>query len=150
MGHPMHIVAVMGIVRDSSGQVLLVRTPRRGWEPPGGQVENGEDVLSALKREILEETGILTETGKLIAIYSNVMSNPTKLILTFEASPVGGEIQAGEESLEAGWFSPEEAVDKVTNLAQRQKLQDALVNSSGIIYRIYETNPYNLIRTTTL
>ena len=146
MEYPKHIVAVMGIVHNSEDQVLLTRNPRRGWEPPGGQVENGEDVLTALKREILEETGIVVETGKLVAIYSNVTSDPTKLMLTFDATAIGGTLRTGEESLGVGWFPPEEAVDKVTHPAQTQKLQDAL-NGEGIIYRVYGTNPYRLVRT---
>ena len=147
MKHPTHIVAVMGIVRNSHGQVLLIESPRRGWEPPGGQVENGEDVLAALKREILEESGIVVEAGRLVAIYSNVKSDPTKLMLTFEAKVVDGKLHTSSESLEAGWFLQEEAIDKVTHPAQRQKLQDALTNAEGIIYRVYETNPYRLLRT---
>ena len=147
MGHPTHIVAVMGIVRNSGGQVLLIRSPRRGWEPPGGQVENGEDILTALEREIVEESGIVVETGSLVAIYSNVGSDPTKLMLTFEAKVVDGKLHTSPESLKADWFSPEEAVDRITHPAQRQKLQDALTNAEGIIYRVYETNPYNLLRT---
>ncbi len=145
--HPTHIVAVMGVVRNSDGQVLLVKSPRRGWEPPGGQVENGEDVLTALKREIMEESGIVVETGRLVAMYSNVRSDPTKLMLTFEAKVVDGKLHTSSESLEVDWFSPEDAVDRITHPAQRQKLQDALVNAKGIIYRIYETNPYKLLRT---
>jgi 8-oxo-dGTP pyrophosphatase MutT (NUDIX family) len=66
MEHPKHIVAVMGIVRNSEGQILLVRTPRRGWEPPGGQVENGEDVLT-------DNEGI---------IYRVYGTNPYKLLQT--------------------------------------------------------------------
>jgi 8-oxo-dGTP diphosphatase len=150
MEYPTHIVAVMGIVRNLAGQILLIRSPRRGWEPPGGQVENGEDVLTALEREILEESGITVETGKLVAIYSNVTSDPTKLMLTFEATVVGGALQTSDESLEAGWFSPEEAVDKVTNPAQKQKLRDTLMSSKGIVYRVYGTKPYQLLQTAIL
>ncbi len=142
--YPTHIVAVMGIVRNSEGQILLVQSPRRGWEPPGGQVENGEDVLIALKREVLEESGIEIETGMLVAMYSNVTSIPTKLMLTFEANAVGGKLRTSDESLDVGWFPAEEAVDKITHPAQKHKLQDALQNSEGIIYRVYGNNPYKL------
>ncbi len=148
--YPTHIVAVMGIVRNSKGQILLVQSPRRGWEPPGGQVENGEDVLIALKREILEESGVEVETGGLVAMYSNVKSVPTKLMLTFEANAMGGKLRTSDESLDVGWFSPEEAVDKVTHPAQKHKLQDALQNSEGIIYRVYGNNPYKLLKTMTV
>jgi len=148
--YPTHIVAVMGIVRNSEGQILLIRSPRRGWEPPGGQVENGEGVLLALEREILEESGIEIEPGRLVAMYSNVTSIPTKLMLTFEANAVGGKLQTSEESLDVGWFSQEEAVDKVTHPAQKHKLQDALQNSERIIYRVYGTDPYKMIKTMTV
>lgn len=148
--HPTHIVAVMGIVRNSEGQILLIQSPRRGWEPPGGQVENGEGVLLALEREILEESGIEIEPGRMLAMYSNVTSIPTKLMLTFEANAVGGKLRTSEESLDVGWFSPEEAVDKVTHPAQKHKLLDALQNSEGIIYRVYGSNPYKLIKTMTI
>jgi len=148
--YPEHIVAVMGIVRNSLGEILLVKSPDRGWEPPGGQVENGEDVLTALKREILEESGVEIEAGKLIAMYSNVTSSPTKLMLTFEATAIGGRLLTSEESLDVGWFSPDEAVITVTHPVQKSKLQDALSSNSGVVYRVYGTNPYKLLQTVIL
>ena len=87
------------------------------------------------------------ETGRLVAMYSNVNSVPTKLMLTFEAKFITGKLRISEESLDVGWFSPEEAVNKVTHEAQKQKLQDALQNSDGIIYRVYGGEPYRLIDT---
>ncbi len=69
---PRHIVAVMGLVSDTQGRVLLVKTERRGWEPPGGQVELGEDLVTALKREVIEESGCDVEVQQLIGVYSNV------------------------------------------------------------------------------
>ena len=50
MEYPTHIVAVMGIVRNEKNEILLIKSPLRGWEPPGGQVENGEDLITALER----------------------------------------------------------------------------------------------------
>jgi len=85
-----------------------------------------------------------------VAMYSNVTSIPTKLMLTFEANAVGGKLQTSEESLDVGWFSPEEAINKVTHPAQKHKLQDALQNSERIIYRVYGTDPYKMIKTMTV
>jgi 8-oxo-dGTP pyrophosphatase MutT (NUDIX family) len=39
------------------GKILLVRHPDRGWEFPGGHVEEGETPEDALMRELQEEVG---------------------------------------------------------------------------------------------
>ena len=59
--HPRHVVAVTGFVTDAKQRVLLVRVADRGWEMPGGQVETGESLLDALRREVEEESGCRIE-----------------------------------------------------------------------------------------
>ena len=49
-----HFVSVAGLVRNSRSQILLVNSPMRGWEYPGGMVDPGESLQDALHREILE------------------------------------------------------------------------------------------------
>ena len=55
-----HFVSAAGVV-FREGKVLMIRSERRGWEFPGGVVEQGEAILDGLKREILEESGITAE-----------------------------------------------------------------------------------------
>jgi 8-oxo-dGTP diphosphatase len=147
--HPRHVVAVMGVVLNSEGHVLLVRGDHRGWEPPGGQVELGEDLISALRREILEESGCEVEVGSLTGVYSNVgrweEDVPEQVHLTFRCRWVGGEPRAGDECSDAGWFDTGEALCMVSAPQQRAKLLDALDGESGVRYRSFRTYPYEVL-----
>src|SRR4051812_36423779 len=59
------------VVRDRDGRLLLVRrghAPSEGlWSVPGGRVEDGETPEQAAAREVLEETGLYVDVGKLLA-----------------------------------------------------------------------------------
>jgi 8-oxo-dGTP diphosphatase len=57
------INVAVGILMKSNGDVLLGQRPEGKpyagyWEFPGGKVEEGEDILDALKREFMEELGV--------------------------------------------------------------------------------------------
>ena len=148
--HPRHIVAVSGIVTDSRGRILLVKGDRRGWEPPGGQVELGEDLVEALKREILEESGVEVEAVRLVGVYSN-LGRPERGLaeqvnFAFRCVAVGGDPCAGDECMEAGWFEPVEARRMVTAPQQSAKLEDALADMTEVRYRAYRTYPYEVSR----
>lgn len=87
---PTHIIAGAGIVRNGKDEVLLVKTHNAGWVFPGGQVEVGENVIDAVKREIMEEAGIDIDVEEVFCISSNtgkypgyngIKEIPTKLCL---------------------------------------------------------------------
>lgn len=120
---PTHIVSAAGLVRRGS-EVLLVRSPRRGWEFPGGEVEPGESVMDALAREIREETGVEARPAAFVGEYSNTARQPgygplegtalpTIVNLTFLCEYAGGELKPSEESVEVAWVSREEARRRV-------------------------------------
>ncbi|MDE6054746.1 MAG: NUDIX domain-containing protein [Lachnospiraceae bacterium] len=60
---PTHIIAGAGIVTNDNNEVLMVKTYKAGWAFPGRQVEVGENVIDAVKREIMEEAGVDIEAG---------------------------------------------------------------------------------------
>ena len=143
MDHPKHIVAVSGLIRHPDGRVLLIRGPRRGWEFPGGQVEEGENLIEALQREIQEEAGVTTSIGALVGVYSNVKS-PTKLAFGFLGDYVCGELITSEESLETEWVARHSALQRVSNPIIYDRMKDMLNFSGRVIYRVYTNDPYQI------
>ena len=60
-------VSAYGIIKHE-GKILLVNTKSPGkWFLPGGEVEIGEEMEDAVKRETHEECGIDVEVGELLA-----------------------------------------------------------------------------------
>lgn len=51
-------ISAGGVVLNSLGQVLVVGQRGTSWSLPKGRVEEGEDVFTAAKREIYEESGV--------------------------------------------------------------------------------------------
>ena len=88
---PKHIVSAAAIVVNDRNEVLLIKGPKRGWEMPGGQVEEGESLREAAIRETKEESGIDIEVTKFCGIFQNVGASICNAL--FLGKPVGGELK---------------------------------------------------------
>ena len=144
MDYPKHILATASLIFSKQGKILLVKTEKRGWEMPGGQVEVGEGLISALKREVLEESGITIRIVKLSALYSSV-TEPSKIIIDFISEYTGGVLKKDNEIIDVGWFSKEEAIINVQNDIMKYRLQWLLENNEGIRYASYSKDPFKVI-----
>jgi 8-oxo-dGTP diphosphatase len=67
------VVGICAAARTPDGRYVLVRrSDTGGWALPGGTLEWGETLRTALARELAEETGAtLVELGRLIGVYSD-------------------------------------------------------------------------------
>ena len=66
-------MGVRGICYNAeTNSILLAKhTYSEGWVLPGGGVEVGESMLTALKRELSEEAGLECESANVLDVYHN-------------------------------------------------------------------------------
>ena len=124
MSPPKHIVSAAAIVLNEKDEILLIKGPRRGWEMPGGQVEEGESLSQAAIRETKEESGIDIEIIKFCGIFQNVGNSVCNTL--FLAKPIGGDLTITPESLDSGFFPIEEALGMVEWKDFRQRIEYCL------------------------
>jgi ADP-ribose pyrophosphatase YjhB (NUDIX family) len=100
---------VAGTIFTVDGGIALLK---RGVEPalgkwvfPGGYVDRGESVQEAAIRETKEESQVDVKLGPLLNVYS--YPRTPNVIVVYTAVVVGGELAAGDESVEARLFAPD-------------------------------------------
>jgi 8-oxo-dGTP diphosphatase len=134
-------VATLGVfaaIFDESGRLLCVRMnyASKRWSTPGGRVEAGESPLDALKREVLEETGLSIAPGELLGVYAKPQQDD--LVLSFRASVIGRSPWApNDEIAELGYFGRDELPEPMS-IAARTRVLDAFEGSGGI-FRVVDT-----------
>lgn len=151
MVFPTHVVSVAGLVLRQNNDVILVNNSRRGWEFPGGIVEEGEDLIAALIREIKEETGISVIVEKLIGVYSNIGIDlqydniskiPPKIIFDFQCRPELGNLRKSDEHVEVGYFSRSEVLSMISEPFIKVRVKNMLEFTGEIHYCAYTKNPF--------
>jgi 8-oxo-dGTP pyrophosphatase MutT (NUDIX family) len=135
-GLPKHFVATALMVRDD--RILLTHHKKIGlWLPPGGHIETREDPVTALRREIREETGLEIEilsdsvdpgaSDEIVQVLplphhiqvERIADGPHDHIdLVYLCRVRPGQAQGNEESLGLRWFSREDlaSTDIVENV----------------------------------
>ncbi|SDZ80607.1 8-oxo-dGTP diphosphatase [Desulfuromusa kysingii] len=141
---PKHLLVVSCLIRNPQNQLLLVKHHIRGWELPQGKVEEGENLIFALSREVLEETGVTISHAKLAVIWSKV-SAPAALIFCFNAHYASGELTPSEETPGVEWCSEAEAGRRVSHPANRDRIISMLESDGSLQFRSYATGPYRVL-----
>jgi 8-oxo-dGTP diphosphatase len=101
---------VGAIIFDASDRLLLIKRghpPGMGsWSVPGGRLEPGETDPEGLRREVLEETGLLVQVGRLAGTVERPgPGGVTYMIRDYVATVAGGELAAGDDAADARWFA---------------------------------------------
>lgn len=138
-----HFVSVAGLVYRENGDILLLNSPRRGWEYPGGMVEPGETFQQALIREIREETGAEVEITALIGLCKNVEKDIVNI--DFACRYTGGALLTSEESTEVRWVSREEAEAMVTFPLTQKRLANMLSGAKQVCCFGFTRQPFSVV-----
>ncbi|QQR92496.1 MAG: NUDIX domain-containing protein [Candidatus Iainarchaeum archaeon] len=73
---------------------------------PGGTVEEGETLESALAREIMEETSLRVRVGKIMATAILNDKKPAQLAIIYHATRPTGNVQLSHEHTDYQWIKP--------------------------------------------
>ena len=137
-----HLVSVAGLVTNDRGEILLVNSPWRGWEYPGGLIEPGETFQEALHREIREESGVEVEITGFVGICKNVKMNIVNI--DFTCRYIGGELRTSEESTEVIWATPERAMELITFPLTKKRLQNMLSGDRQMHLFGFQREPFTV------
>jgi ADP-ribose pyrophosphatase YjhB (NUDIX family) len=122
-------VGVRGLVFDAQGRVFLIKHSYvTGWHLPGGGVEHGETLLTALTRELLEEGNIeLLGAPELYGIYWNrrIAWRDHVALYVVRSFRQTAPPQPNSEIVAHGFFAPE-AFPEGTTVSTRARVAEVL------------------------
>lgn len=106
------LLGVGALVLDGDSILLVERgkEPLKGyWSLPGGLLEVGEKLDAAVRREMLEETGLIIEPIGVHEIFERIipdqLGNPEYhyVLIDYVCRVVGGELAAASDASRAAW-----------------------------------------------
>ena len=106
------IVGVGAVILDGD-RVLLVQRgqpPLKGqWSLPGGALELGETLEEGVRREVLEETGLLVEPVALVEVLDRISRDAEGrvqyhyVLVDFLCRLAGGDLACATDAADARW-----------------------------------------------
>ncbi|MFS2295549.1 MAG: NUDIX domain-containing protein [Actinomadura sp.] len=131
-----HSVSVAGVVVDDQGRALLIQRRDNGhWEAPGGVLEQDEDIITGLRREVREETGLEVSPIALTGVYKNMPRGIVALV--FRCKAEAGALRETAESIAFRWVTADEVAD-LANEAFAIRVQDALATPETVPIRHHD------------
>jgi 8-oxo-dGTP diphosphatase len=116
--YPERPILGVGAVIIHRERVLLVRRatePLKGeWSVPGGMVELGEKLHQAVRREVLEETGLQVEPGEVLDVFDSIFQDQQGrtqyhyVVIDYLCHSMSEEAKAASDVSEVRWVRADE------------------------------------------
>jgi ADP-ribose pyrophosphatase YjhB (NUDIX family) len=124
------VVTVGAMVERADGRILLVRTHKWGGRLalPGGKIDRGEPIEHALRREILEETGLGIRDICFVVAQDSIDSpefyRPSHMVLlNYHCRTDGFEVTLNDEAEGYLWATPTDALTLDLNAPTRSLIE---------------------------
>jgi phosphoglycolate phosphatase-like HAD superfamily hydrolase/ADP-ribose pyrophosphatase YjhB (NUDIX family) len=125
------LATVGAAVRNGEGKFLMIRTHKWSnlWGIPGGKIKTDEPAADAVRREVLEETGLELGETKFVMVQDCIRSEeffrPAHfLLLNYLAETQGHEVVLNDEAEEYRWVGMDEALRMALNTPTRTLLEE--------------------------
>lgn len=134
----MTTIGVFAGVLDHEGRALCVRHNYGDfeWGMPGGRLEVGEDPISAVKREIFEETGVVANITAFVGVYSAAYRDDMVLFFAGMATE-RAQWSPNDEIMEADFF-PIASLPQPMGLNARLRFDDMIAGNRGVLRTLSE------------
>jgi len=135
---PTHTLGVGVVVINEKNEILLIkeRFSNIGYKLPGGHIDLGEKIETAVCREVLEETGIIVEFESIITLSSFHPHQFGKgnIYILCNAKPKSEiiNIQDIDEILEAKWMNVDEFLADVDTFEYVKKIIESSFSTKGL------------------
>jgi A/G-specific adenine glycosylase len=119
-----HYIVTAAVIRKD-GRVLIAQRPVAGllgglWEFPGGKLQDGEDLVSCIRREISEELGVAVTVGGGLGVYRHAYTHFKVTLHAFQCDLVDGSQPEAHEHADLRWVLPTDLVDYPMGKIDRQ------------------------------
>ncbi|MDD5050561.1 MAG: NUDIX hydrolase [Candidatus Pacebacteria bacterium] len=129
-------VGVKAFLKNKEGKFLLLRRSEKykdikgNWDIVGGRINPGSSLLDNLKREILEETGlVLHETPKILTAQDILRVHGKHIVRISYLANIEGEPKIDAESTDFKWMTIEDMKsEKELDMFVREILDQGLLN----------------------
>lgn len=129
------VATVGALILNPSNEILMIRTHKWGnrWGIPGGKIERGESSEDALKREVLEETGLAITDIRFAQVQDCISSTEFYrdehfILLNYVARTANTSVQLNEEAQEFLWLPSQEVLKLDLNQPTRNLVETEIQN----------------------